>query len=59
MIIYSIIEDLSKHYLQKKFHTLDESGINRISLLITASNSFNLTPIMKHAVIQELLDSFK
>lgn len=25
MIIYSIIEDLSKHYLQKKFHTLAKS----------------------------------
>lgn len=23
MIIYFIIEDLLKHYLQKKFHTLD------------------------------------
>ena len=50
----------SEGYCEYQFELpTDESGINRISLLITASNSFNLTPIMKHAVIQELLDSFK
>ena len=30
MMIYFIIEDLSKHYLQKKFHTLKLVGLHGI-----------------------------